>query len=245
MQNFDKWVPGIIGWLGGLVVASWVFQTVFPRANWKLESYSAHFKQRLRRHLPKWLGPRHHHRSDSAMEWLVSTAADSVYLKKVKGAWSIFVLEFVVAAGFGGGAVVWLLLSGYMLKHGTSEGIWPLLLTSFAFLICTGLFTLLCWVLSSEAISSIRFQPAEQRTIVSYLGIIRRTIPSLPSKIELGRGTVGSGFARLIFPGRKFHISLFCTAKGSFDTSSPAIQYALKETAQLRESLHLEVKEIG
>jgi len=243
VNNIEQWFPGMLHWLEAFIVMVWVFHVVFTKTVWKLDVFFARFKHRLRRRLPKWTVIKHHHGSDGILDWHVLTENDFVCLKRISW-WDLPIL-IVFLVIFSGACVLLLLLlvSSIFKKGDWPEGWWRLipilLLMGFSFFVF-----LLCWIIPSEAISNVRFLMADRKTIVTYLGMVHRPVPELPSKIKLGMVGSGSSFARLVFPGRKFSIPLFCTAKGGFDTSSQAIQYALNQTTRLRECLHLEVEKI-
>jgi hypothetical protein len=79
-----------------------------------------------------------------------------------------------------------------------------------------------------------------QETVKTYLGIFTRTIPDLPSMLQIGGGGTRPVWAALVYANKHGRIPLFSTAKGAVDTSEQAKALGLKETAEIRGLLKLE-----
>lgn len=96
--------------------------------------------------------------------------------------------------------------------------------------------------LRSCAISRVQFFFDRRMTIITYLGVFRRSIPDLPTILEIGGGGTGSVWANLCYTTPPFKLSLFVTPKGVVDTRKEAHTLGLQETEAIRNLLKLEVK---
>ena len=177
------------------------------------------------------------HDSKDHLDWQIEVIEPDIYLKR--RSWIGFSFLLFGLLWFGG----FLFLFVYILP-------WQKLFTHFdwvLFFVCA-VFTvfpsllvmLLSWLIRPYTVSKIQFKMNSQETVKTYLGIFKRTIPDLPSMVQIGGGGAFPVWAALVYANKRNRIPLFTTAKGAVDTAEQAQALGLKETAEIRSLLKLE-----
>jgi len=176
--------------------------------------------------------------SKDHLDWQIDAVEPDVFLRRKN--WISFLFILFALLWFGG----FLSFFVYFLpwKKLFTQSDWGLFLVCSVFIVFPSLLILLlCWLIRPYTVSKIQFKMNSRETVKTYLGIFTRTIPDLPSTLQIGGG-VFSVWAALVYANKRNRIPLFATAKGAVDTSEQAKALGLQETAEIQGLLKLELQ---
>jgi hypothetical protein len=182
--------------------------------------------------------------SNNDLDWRMEVVGPDIYLKRKE--WKGLPFFLIWSALFCGflSLLALLMYRGWTGLSATRDPhLWWFCLMGTAIFLFLSF--LIIWlgkvVLATETISTIEFKKEAGTTRLTYLGIFRRTIPDLPSKLVIGQGSVNDVWAHLAYSKNQIRpVSLLYAA--GFDTDEQAKAFALEKTAEVRNLLKLEIE---
>jgi hypothetical protein len=177
--------------------------------------------------------------SKSLLDWQIEVIEPDIYLKRRNWISFLFILSALLWFGAFLFLFVYLLPWQKLFTHFQ----WVLFVLFAAFTIFPSLLImLLCWLIRPYTVSKIQFKMNSQETVKTYLGIFKRTIPDLPSKLQIGGGGTRPVWAALAYANKHNRIPLFTTDRDAVNASEQAKALGLKETAEILALFKLEIE---
>lgn len=176
---------------------------------------------------------------DNLLDWSIEIGDGEICLKRIE--WASLVFLMLNLFGWAGFFSLFAIFAPWQILVSNFD--WRLFLIFSVFGgVPLFLVLLLCSVIWPRLVSSVQFKTGKRSTVLTYAGIFKRTIPALPSILQIGEGGARAVWANLLYSNSRVKIPLFVTARGAVDTTEQAKAFGLKHTAEIRDLLELEIQ---